>query len=344
LFITSCTETDKRTVATDNTEPVKNIIDPVLTTPDQNEPTSEELIAVEPNFIEPDTVSPVPDINEIAETSPADTNMVVIDINDSNETAEGVVFHDYCAEIFTEFVNSEGMVNYEKLHRGRLKLFKLLNKFKNLDPDEYKSWPKEDRIAFWINAYNIKLLTNIIDNYPIPETIFSRIWRPNSIRNIPPTNKIGIAKWESYKFYVMQEEFTLPMIEQRFFRETFKDPRVYFALSSGAVGGPLLRNEPYYGDKLYKQLEDQTRKFFNSKHGLIIDREEQKVYLYSYLKTYGKEFIPKYKTDKKFKDHKPDTRAVLNFLTNYLSRRDISFLETGNYTIHYINYNWTLNE
>jgi hypothetical protein len=58
----------------------------------------------------------------------------------------------------------------------------------------------------------------------------------------------------------------------------------------------------------------------------------------------GKEFVARYGTDKKFKDRDPETRAVLNFLTNYLSRDDAYFLETENYTLEYTNFDWRLND
>ena len=33
-----------------------------------------------------------------------------------------------------------------------------------------------------------------------------------------------------------------------------------------------------------------------------------------------------------------------NFITNYISKENISFLETGNYTIKYMTYDWTIND
>ena len=58
----------------------------------------------------------------------------------------------------------------------------------------------------------------------------------------------------------------------------------------------------------------------------------------------GNEFIDKFGTDKKFKDQQPATRAVLNFITNYISERDVSFLEVDNYSVKYMKYDWILND
>jgi hypothetical protein len=59
---------------------------------------------------------------------------------------------------------------------------------------------------------------------------------------------------------------------------------------------------------------------------------------------WGKEFVHHYGTDKKFKTCDPETRAVLNFITGYLSRDDVYFLEVENYTIEYVNFDWRLND
>jgi hypothetical protein len=58
----------------------------------------------------------------------------------------------------------------------------------------------------------------------------------------------------------------------------------------------------------------------------------------------GKEFVGRYGTDKKFKAHDPETRAVLNFLTTCLPREDVEFLEVENYTLEYLNFDWRLND
>jgi len=259
-------------------------------------------------------------------------------------THQKVSFHNVCAEILKDYVNDDGMVNYNMLRLKRHLLKTVLDKFDSLKRSEYNSWPKEDKIAFWINAYNMQMLNIIIKNYPIkPSRIFSLFWGPKSIRHIEG-NISGI--WNKYKFIVMDEEFTLGEIERRFFRKEFDEPRVFFALSRASLSGPPLRSEPYYGRKLNKQLDDQTRKFLASPHGLRIDRDAAVVHLSALLQPawFGNEFLGKYATDKKFKDKNPATRAVLNFITNYVSVQDAAFLEVENYSVRYIAYNWILNE
>ncbi|MBN2457090.1 MAG: DUF547 domain-containing protein [Sedimentisphaerales bacterium] len=252
-------------------------------------------------------------------------------------------FHDKFADILRDFVNDQGLVNYNSLKLKRTELKQLLNECDELKKDQYSQWSDKDKIAFWINVYNMNTLSIILDNYPIKAPrVLSIIWGPYSIRHI--NKQIGGIK--SQKFTVMDEIFTLTEIERRFFREKFNEPKVFFALSQGCSSGPPLRNEPYYGHQLNEQLDDQIRKFLTNELALRIDRAKQTVYLSPMFKSdwYGTEFIEKYVTEKKFKDQPLSVRAVLNLITKYVSKHDVNFLELESYTVKYINYNWTINE
>ncbi|MGD0596533.1 MAG: DUF547 domain-containing protein [Sedimentisphaerales bacterium] len=245
-----------------------------------------------------------------------------------------------CTEFLRKYVNRDGMVDYKTLARKKLELAALLDKFRGLNRNDYNSWSKDDKLAFWINGYNLELIRIIIENYPIESNRMLRLfWPPNSIRHIK-----GI--WDEHKFIIMDEEFTLREIEQRFFQNEFGEPRVLFAMSYASISGVPLRNEAYCGQNLSAQLDDQVKKFIAGSHALKIDRENQTVSLSSLLNPtwYGGQFVTKYGTDLKFKQQEPALRAVLHFLTKYISQQDIDYLETGNYTIGYLRYDWTLNE
>ena len=314
-------------------------VKPAKSEPNELEPTKAEPNEVEPTKAEPNEVEPTktePTKTEPPKTEPPKTEPP------KTKPPTKVAFHDKCAPILKAFVNDKGMVDYRKLKRKRPELTQLLDEFAKLDPNEYNSWPKEDKIAFWINAYNIKLLKIIVDkdNYPIkPSRIRLLFWPPTSIRHLGNI-------WKEYKFIVMDEQFTLLEVEQWFFRKQSDEPRIFFAISGACLSSPPLRNEPYYGHKLYKQLDDQAKKFLAGPHAFKIDRGKKTVYLSAILQPtwYGKEFISKYGTDKKFKDQQPATRAVLNFLTNYISRQNVSFLEIENYSVKPIKYDWRLND
>jgi hypothetical protein len=144
----------------------------------------------------------------------------------------------------------------------------------------------------------------------------------------------------------MDEEFTLKDIDTRFFKKELDEPRVFLAIFYASISGPPLLNEAYCGKNLSAQLDTQVKKFLAGEHAFKISRENGKVYLSSIFDSswYGQQFVAKYGTDRKFKQQDAVVRAVFNFLTNYLSSQDVDYLETGNYTVEYMRYDWTLNE
>ena len=246
------------------------------------------------------------------------------------------------AAIFADYVHAQGNVNYSKLRRQRLVLKSVTALIENIKPDEYEKWSKEDKIAFWINTYNLHKLKAITENYPIEGSRWlNPIWGSNSIRHIKP-------QLDTYKFIAMNEEFTFDEVEKRFFKDLFKEPRVFFAITMGTKSSPPMLNAPYQGIMLYQQLDDQVRRFLADENiGFKADEGNKIVYLSLLLKSswYGSQFTEKYSTDKMFKDQtSPDTTAVLNFIINYIPQNYVSFLKIGNYSVGYLNYNWQLNE
>jgi len=296
--------------------------------PKPSESPTVEVFAPEPAVTEPNKVISA-EIKQ-DETEPNDLK---------SESATS--FHDKCAGILNDFVNDKGMVDYKGLKREGAKLRALLEEFDNLDPNEYRSWPKEERIAFWINAYNLHKLNVVSVNYPIQSSSrFLRVlWGPTDLRHIE-------SKISMYKFLMMDEEFTFKKVENRFFRGEFDDPRILLAISDACLSSPPLRNEPYYGHKLDEQLDSQAKRFLSEQLAFRIDVQKQRVYLSAVFETgrYGRQFLKKFAIDRKFKDHPPVTRAVLNFITNHVSERDASFLEVGNYSVKYMSYDWTIND
>ncbi|MHC4748081.1 MAG: DUF547 domain-containing protein, partial [Planctomycetota bacterium] len=158
-------------------------------------PESPETKTPEPPKVEPQAVEPPqaePPKPKTPEPQP-----------EMPKTPPTVSFHDKCADILKSYVDDKGMVDYKTLKWKKLQLKYLLDEFDNLDPNQYNAWPKKDKIAFWINAYNIQMIKIIVENYPIKSTRIHRLfWPLNSIRHIK-----GIET--KYKFIVMDEEFTL---------------------------------------------------------------------------------------------------------------------------------------
>jgi Protein of unknown function, DUF547 len=294
------------------------------------EPAVQATKPAEPNTQQAVTPKPVQAETDSVKSQPAPSA--------ANTTATRLF--DQVTEFLKKYVNQDGMVDYKALSRKKMEMGKLLEQFRKLDRNEYSSWSKDDKLAFWINGYNLNLLKIIVDNYPIESNRMLRLfWPPNSIRHIK-----GV--WDEHKFIIMNEEFTLQEIDQRFLQKEFGEPLAFLAISYASVSGTPLRNEAYRGRNLSAQFDDQVKKFIAGQYGFKIDRENQKVYLSSIFNStwYGSQFIAKYGTDLKFKQQEPAVRAVLSFLTKYVSPQDVDYLETGNYTVEFLRYDWTLND
>src|SRR5262245_9521866 len=137
----------------------------------------------------------------------------------------------------------DGFVYYRALRAGRGGLDGYLNQLAAASLDRLS---KEDRIAFWLNAYNALVLKTVVDHYPIPRRTTD--YPERSIRQIP-------GAFERTQHRLAGRTLTLDQIEQTVLPE-FQDPRLYLALGRGAVGSGRLRSEAYSGAELDKQLAE----------------------------------------------------------------------------------------
>ncbi|RMG55293.1 MAG: DUF547 domain-containing protein [Acidobacteria bacterium] len=257
---------------------------------------------------------------------------------EANRATSDQFSYEAYAAILEAYVDERGLVDYDGLKADRQRLDAFARVVATLDPHTYEQWNEAEKIAFWINAYNALTLEAIIAHYPIkPRFGVSLIYPKNSIRQIP-----GV--WDKLTFEVMGRAMTLDEIEHDVLRAKFHEPRIHMALVCAARGCPPLRNEPYVGDRLDEQLDDQARRFLSNPEKFRIDRRRGIVYLSSIFKWFGGDFVNQYGGSKRFPGHRPEQRAVLHFISRYLDPADREYLEKGAYKIEYLDYDWSLNE
>ncbi len=242
------------------------------------------------------------------------------------------------AQVLHKHVDEKGLVDYRALKENRLDLDDFLIAVEKLDVAIYQKWKDEKKISFWIDVYNALTLEVTLNHYPIKSSFLKSLKYPkNSIRQIA-----GV--WDKIAFPVMGEEMTLDHIEHKILRQEFHEPRIHMALVCAALSCPPLRQEPYEGEMLTEQLDDQTRRFVSSLKGFIIDRENNRVYLSSIFKWYGEDFIGVYEPDSGYTGLNRKERAVLSFISQYLPDEDQKYIKYGSYKVEYLDYDWTLNE
>lgn len=231
---------------------------------------------------------------------------------------------DQYETILSTYVNNEGLVDYAGLQADRESLDRVVASFGALSPETYDTWDRDEQVAFLINAYNVFTLQSIIDQNPLKA----------SIRDIP-----GV--WRVREFAIAGDEKTLDTIEHGVLRKDFDEPRIHAALVCAAISCPPLRSEPYRGDGLDQQLDDQVEQWLASDHGLMVDPDSDRVAISALFKWFGEDWIPQYGNDQ-FPGSDTE-KAALNFISTYVDDETRTYLESGTYDITYLNYDWSLN-
>ena len=101
-------------------------------------------------------------------------------------------------------------VDYAALKADRAALDAVVAAFDSPESRAEPEWTREQRMAFWINAYNAFTLRVIVDNYPIRGSWLS-LYPRNSIRQID-----GV--WTDIKWRAAGRTVTLDDIEHRILR------------------------------------------------------------------------------------------------------------------------------
>ncbi len=168
---------------------------------------------------------------------------------------------------------------------------------------------KEEKLAFYINAYNILAIKMVLDHWPVDSIrdighFFSPVWKKN------------VGKIDG-------KLVSLDEIEHAILRP-LGDPRIHMVIVCASVSCPDLSNEAYRVSKLNTQLDAQSVKFLNNPiKGLILVGNEVKVS--KIFDWFEKDFAIE--------------GGVIGFLRKY--RPDIS----KNMTIKaYLDYDWSLNQ
>lgn len=230
-----------------------------------------------------------------------------------------------------------GRVAYKGFISSHKAFEEYLNQLGDAD-ERFADWGRNEKLAYWINAYNAFTIKAIIDSYPIKKGFFISFYPANSIRQID-----GV--WDKLTFRAAGSMVTLNEIEHKILRKEFTEPRIHFAIVCASVGCPELRSEAYTADEVQEQLEQGARDFVNNPQKVLIDPEKKDVKLSKIFKWFGEDFIGAFGTAEHFNNRNPKDRAVLNFVRTYIEQeRLISLLDANRFKVSYLKYDWSLNE
>ena len=227
----------------------------------------------------------------------------------------------------------DGFVYYRalKAERGRLEGF--VNALATVAVDKL---PKDEQLAFWLNAYNALVLRTVVDHYPIhgrfPE------YPARSIRQIP-------GAFERLTHRVGGRSLTLDQIEQTIL-PSFNDPRVYLALGRGAASSGRLRSEAFTATELERQLTEVANECLTRPECVQFDREGGKMSVNAIFSWREREFTAAYadKAPPAFANRSPIERAVVAFVQPRLLTTEKEFVTKNSFEMVYKKFDWSLND
>lgn len=239
--------------------------------------------------------------------------------------------------IVGHYVVEDG-VRYDALRQDRALLDGYVDALAAVDSNTFAAWPRDARVAYLINAYNALVVLQVVEAYPLSRDLLNpRGWfKPaHSVWQVP-------GFFNDIRHRVAGRDMTLDDIEHVWLRDRLAEPRIHFALVCAAASCPPFRTEAYVAEQLDAQLDDQADRFFNVGARNIFDRDAAQVRLSSILDWFGSDF-ERFAPASGFRGSAAQ-RGTLAFAATFLPHETAEWLRTGDYTIDYIEYDWTLND
>ncbi|MCF7567685.1 DUF547 domain-containing protein [Sabulilitoribacter arenilitoris] len=216
-----------------------------------------------------------------------------------------ITTHQLWDELLVKHVSNNGVVNYKSFKTNRKKLLDYIHTLNLMFSNEaFQTLSKQDKLAFWINAYNAMTVDLILRHYPI-----------KSIKEID-------KPWDLRYWKLGNKWYNLNEIEHKILRK-MNEPRIHFAIVCASVSCPKLLSEAFTASNLEEQLTKTTKDFLSDSTKNNISKDNIK--LSKIFQWFAKDF-------------KQDG-SLIDFLNQY-SEIKISAKAKKNFK----NYNWSLNE
>ena len=189
-------------------------------------------------------------------------------VTQAQKTAD---FFEQSNEFLKGNVNAEGKINYAKLKKSPGELLYILANAKDLKIDAAS---KDTQIAFWINAYNLQLIKQILDDYPTRSVDFISdfFYRETTIAGIV---------------------ITLADIEKKI-KDVTADPGINFVLANGTNNAPRLMATAYLPETLTYQITYAVKSCINKPGFYKVNKENNAIELPRVFETRRKDFVTQY--------------------------------------------------
>jgi len=228
----------------------------------------------------------------------------------------------------------EGLVYYRALRseRGRLD-----NYTSNLDVPAaaLEGWSPAEQAAFWLNAYNALVLRTVVNAYPIRGTAAQ--YPSNSIQHVP-------GAFAAKRHRVAGRLWSLDDIEKQVL-PTFNDPRMFFAIGRGSLGGGRLRSEAFTAKRIEQQLASVAAECVSRNECFRYDPAADRIEISPIFGWRQGEFTRAWPGDAVvFAKRSPIELAVLHMVMPHVLPSEARGLKANTFTVAYSEYDWRLND
>jgi hypothetical protein len=213
-----------------------------------------------------------------------------------------------------------GHVDYSGIAQGgEAELAAYLGALESARRADYEPWTREQKLAFWINAYNAHMIRLVLDHYPL-----------KSVQDIGVLPGAAFRK----RFIAMPGlrpgKLSLDDIEHRILRQELSEPRIHGAIVCASAGCPALRSEAYRAADLDRQLDEAMRAYIGDGTRNRFDAASNTFHLSSIFKWFREDF-------------ERAAGSLPAFVARYAEEPLATALRTGDVRIDFLDYDWSLN-
>lgn len=210
--------------------------------------------------------------------------------------------HGSFGALLKDNVSKDGVVNYTGFIKNKKALRAYITSLGEEMPTN--DWAKEDKLAYWMNAYNAMTVDLILRNLPL-----------KSIKDID-------KPWNQRLWKLGDKWYNLDEIEHQILRK-MDDPRIHFGINCASFSCPPLLNEAFTSQKVDFQLEKLAKNFVNDTQRNSISENSVKVS--KIFNWFAKDF--------------KKNGTLIDFLNKYAATPINSKAK-----VRYKDYNWDLND
>ncbi len=190
--------------------------------------------------------------------------------------------HHLWSEVLGRHVRGERF-DYRALKAEPAELDAYLARLQAVTAEEYAGWKREQRFAFWINAYNAYTVRRVVEGYPVDSikdlgSLARSVWDQRFIPLAHLAPDLG------------REQLSLNDVEHEILRPIFQDPRINAAVNCASKSCPRLMDSAYTAGVLEQQLDQVTRRWLAEPGRNRFDATTRTAHLSRIFDWYGADF------------------------------------------------------